>query len=163
VAHTIARYSAGFGGSNAFHGRTLTLLGETVGAQLPLLVRFLDDPNEDLAHALAMEDVTVPSDDQVEAYFATAVALNLMTGTTVHQGGTQMNISNFCPIPIAWAPYFLDFKTPYEALTMGKALLATLETVAQRTRAAPLLDWLWAACTRLGPNAIQRVRSLLDQ
>jgi hypothetical protein len=27
-----------------------------------------------------------------------------------------MNLPNFCAIPLAWAPYFLDFKTPNDAL-----------------------------------------------
>jgi hypothetical protein len=102
VVHSIARYSAGFGGSNALHGRTLALLGETVGAQLPLLVRFADDPDEDLPHAFAMEEVTVPSDAQVDAYFATATALDVMADVTVPQGGVQMNLANLCPIPLAW-------------------------------------------------------------
>ncbi len=56
--------------------------------------------------------------------------------------------------PIAWVPYFLDFMAPYEALQMGKALLVTLENVAQRTRAAPLLIWLQATCMWLGSNAM---------
>jgi hypothetical protein len=49
VIHSIARYSAGFGGNNALHGHTLALLGETVGAQLPLLVRFMMDVTKDEA------------------------------------------------------------------------------------------------------------------
>jgi hypothetical protein len=142
VVHSIAHYSAGFGGSNALHGQTLALLGETVGTQLPLLVKFIADPLEDLVHALAMEDVTVPSEAQVLAYFANPAALDVMLAVTVAQGGVNMNLSNLCPIPLAWDPYFLDFKTPYEAWKMGRALVATLGDVAQRTRAAPLEDWL---------------------
>jgi hypothetical protein len=45
----------------------MTLLGEMVGNQLPPLVRFDTDPNEGLAHGLAMEDVRVPSDALVDA------------------------------------------------------------------------------------------------
>jgi hypothetical protein len=163
VAHSIARYSAGFGGSNALHGGTLALLGEMVGDQLPMLVKFLDDPAEDLVHALAMEEVIVPTDAQVDAYFLTPTAENLLPPMTVAQGGVAMNLSNMCPIPLAWAPYFMDFKTPQEALRMGQALIATLGDVTHRTRAAPLLDWLRATCVRLGPNAVDRKRSLLDQ
>jgi hypothetical protein len=163
VMHSIARYSAGFGGSNALHGQTLALLGETVGNQLPMLVKFMEDPAEDLPHALAMEAVVVPSEIQVTTYFANPAAENLLPGAPVAQGGVAMNLANMCPIPLAWAPYFLDFKTPHAALQMGHALIATLGTVAHRTRAAPLLDWLRATCLRLGPNAADRRRSLLDQ
>jgi hypothetical protein len=42
----------------------------------------------------------------------------------------NMNLSNLCPIPMAWAPYCMDFKTPHEALQMGSILLGTLTTVA---------------------------------
>jgi hypothetical protein len=142
VIHSIARYSAGFGGSNALHGQTLALLGETVGAQLPMLVRFLADPTEDLVHALGMEEVTVPLDTQVDTYFATPAAENLMPPTTVAQGRVDMNLANLCPIPLAWAPYFLDFKAPYDALKMGRALMGTLDNVEQRTCASPVVDWL---------------------
>jgi hypothetical protein len=163
VAHSIARYSAGFGGSNALHGQVLALLGETVGDQLPMLVKFVDQPGEDLSHALAMEEVTVPSEIQVATYFTNPAAENLMPATTVAQGGVDMNLSNMCPIPLAWAPYFLDFKEPRAALEMGHALVATLGTVEHRTRAGPILDWFRATCTRLGANAADRRRSLLDQ
>jgi hypothetical protein len=65
-----------------------------------------------------------------------------MPSTTVVQGGVNMNVPNLCPIPLPWAPYFMDFKAAFKALKMGKALMATLDNVAQQTRATPLLDWL---------------------
>jgi hypothetical protein len=64
VVHSIVRYSARFGGSNALHGHTLVLLGKTVGTQLPMLAQFLADSTGDLIHALGMEEVTVPLDAQ---------------------------------------------------------------------------------------------------
>jgi hypothetical protein len=146
TVHSIHKYSAGFGGSNALHGKTLALLGETVGTQLPMLVQFDPDPNEDFVHALAMEAVTVPSGDMVDAYFALPIAETLMPQPTVIQGGVQMNLACFCPIPLAWAPYFLDFKSPYEALLLGWELVATMTDVGDRNRASPLLDWLQASC-----------------
>ncbi len=138
--HSIGRYSAGFGGKNTLHGQTLGLLGETVGNQLPMLVKFMEDPAEDLAYGFALENVLVPSDPEVIAYFALPTAGGLLPGLMVAQEGVDMNLSNLCPIPIAWAPYFINFKAPFEALQMGKALLATLETVTQWMRAMPLLD-----------------------
>jgi hypothetical protein len=162
IIHSIARYSAGFGGSNALHGKTLGLLGEMRGDQLPMLVRFGDDPDGKLAHALEMEEVSVPPEALVDTYFALATATHLMTHTTAAQGGVRMNLANFCPIPLAWAPYFLDFKTPHEALLMGRKLIASLDDASHRARADPMLDWLRAACTRLGVNATDRIRSLLN-
>jgi hypothetical protein len=142
TVHSISKYSAGSGGSNALHGQTLALLGETVGTQLPMLVRFNPDPREDLLQGLTMEAVTIPSDALVDTYFASPVAENIMPQPTVAKGSVAMNLSSFCPIHTAWAPYFLDFKTPFEALQMGRTLVATMTKADDRTRAAPLLDWL---------------------
>jgi hypothetical protein len=163
VVHSIAPYSAGFGGSNALHGQVLALLGETVGPQLPMLVKFGEDPDEDLVHGLAMEEVWVPSDAIVDAYFAGPAAVDLMPATTVPLGGVDMNLSNLCPIPLAWAPYFMDFKTPHEALQMGRVLLGTLTTVADRNWAVPFIDWLRATCVRKGAAAATRNISVLNQ
>jgi hypothetical protein len=163
VIHSIARYSAGFGGSNALHGHTLGLLGEMREDQLPMLVRFDKAPLENLEHSLIMEEVVVPTAALVDGYFATATATHLMPQVTTAQGGVEMNLSNLCPIPLAWAPYFMDFKEPYAALEMARMLMASLDSAAHRTLAAPLLDWMRAACTHLGPNAADRTRSLLDQ
>lgn len=44
--HSVAKYSAGFGGSNALHGKTVTLCREMVGPQLPMMVQFNTDPTE---------------------------------------------------------------------------------------------------------------------
>jgi hypothetical protein len=162
TVHSISKYSGGFGGSNTLHGQTLALLGETVGTQLPMLVRFNPDPREDLLHGLTMEAVTIPSDALVDTYCASPVAENIMPQPTVAQGSVAMNLSSFCPIPTAWAPYFLDFKTPFEALQMGRTLVATMTEVDDRTRAAPLLDWLRGSCVRLGTNAATRRLSLLN-
>jgi hypothetical protein len=146
VVHRIARYSARFGGSNALPGQALALLGETVGPQLPMLVKLVDNPSKDLGHGLAMEEVCVPSNALVDAYFAGPATVDLMPATTVPLGGVDMNLSNLCPIPLAWAPYFMDFKTPHEALQMERVLMGRLIAVADRNWAAPLMDWLRAAC-----------------
>jgi hypothetical protein len=131
--------------------------------QLPMLVKFDPDPDENLAHALMMEEVTVPSDALVDAYFATETATHLMPQVTLGQGGVAMHLSNFCPVPLAWAPSFLDSKRPFEALQMGRRLVASLTDAGHRARAAPLLDWIRAACTHLGPNGADQTKSLLDQ
>jgi hypothetical protein len=75
----------------------------------------------------------------------------------------MMNLANLCPIPIAWAPYFLDFKTPHETLQIRRVLMGMQTLVAVRNRAAPLLDLLQTTCVRLGPNPADHVHSVLDQ
>jgi hypothetical protein len=64
-------------------------------------------------------------------YFANPVTLEVMPSTMVAQGGFVINLSNLCPIPLVWAPYFMGFKALYEVLKMGKAPMATLDDVAQ--------------------------------
>jgi hypothetical protein len=116
------------------------------------LVRFNQDPHEDLLHGLAMEEVTIQSDALVDTYFASPVAENLMPQLTVAQSSVAMKLSNSCPIPTAWAPYFLDLKTPFEALQMKDMLVATMTDVGNCTQAAPLLGLLQGCCVQLGTN-----------
>ncbi len=80
----------------------------------------MTDPTEDLIHALAMEAITVPSDPQVVTYFVNPTALEVMPSTTVVQGGVNINVSNLCPIPLAWAPY--GFQDTVRSLKNGEGL-----------------------------------------
>jgi hypothetical protein len=105
----------------------------------------------------------VPPNALVDAYFALQIARNLLLQPTAAQGMLTMYLSNLCPIALAWATYFMDFKTPYEALEMRRKLVATLANAADQTRASPILDWLRAACVHLGPNAANRCLSLVNQ
>jgi hypothetical protein len=59
VLHSVARYSVGFGGQAALHGKVIGLMDEMVGDQLPPMVRFRDVATENLAHAFALENVTI--------------------------------------------------------------------------------------------------------
>jgi hypothetical protein len=78
-------------------------------------------------HGLLLEAINVQPIAAVDAYFTTAGALEVMRVVPVAQGGVCTNMSRVCPIPLVWAPYFMDFKTPFEALKMGETLVATLE------------------------------------
>jgi hypothetical protein len=60
-----------------------------------------------------------------------------MPQATAAQGGVEMNLSNLIPIPLAWAPYFMDFKSPYEALEMAQLLIASLDNVTHWTMLLP--------------------------
>jgi hypothetical protein len=88
-----------------------------------LLVKFDSDLAENLMHTLSMEEVTMSTDVLVEQYFATPIVIHLTPPVIIAQGGVEMNLSNFCPLPLVWAPYFLDFKPPYEVLEMAKILM----------------------------------------
>jgi len=68
-----------------------------------------------------------------------------------------------CSLPLVWAPYFLDFKMPFEAYTMGNSLLATLANDVQKGRAMSFVDWLRASTQSLGQGPQDRNVSVLDQ
>jgi hypothetical protein len=103
----------------------MMLLGEMVGDQLPTMVQFLTDGALGLAHGLLLEDVTVQPTNVTDAYFASATALEVIPAVTEANGGVNMHLSCLCPVPLACAPYFLDFKTPKDAYDMGRTLVGT--------------------------------------
>jgi hypothetical protein len=57
-------------------------------------------------------------------------------------GLTVINLSNLCPLPTAWAPYFMGYNTLYDALQIDRLLMMGLPAVAERGRSEPLMDWL---------------------
>ena len=113
----------------------LALLGEMFGEQLPTLIVFDDDPTEDLANTLGMKTQVIPTTAQVDAHYVNPLHLDLMVqpsaATGGGGGGVEACIALLCPIPLAWAPYFLDFKKPHAALLMGRQLMGTLVTAEE--------------------------------
>lgn len=162
LAHGIGKYSAGFGALSAFQGAIMGFLGETVEDNMPLFVRApTAEADSDMVSSFALNVVAVPTEEEVLTYFTSAAAGNLMNPI----GATAANssrLARLCPIPHAWAAYFLDSKTPVRAWEMGCALIATLDTADERDRAAPLGDWLRAACVKRGLAAGDRRFSCLD-
>jgi hypothetical protein len=75
-------------------------------------------------------------------------------------GDVNTNLACLCPILLSWAPYFMDHNTPYQALLMGKELVATLTDGNGKTRAAPILNWLRASY--LVAHGLDRRRSIPD-
>jgi len=162
VLHSMARYSAGFGGQAALHGKVIGLMGEMVGDQLPPKVRFSDVATENLMHAFALENVTNQPAESVTTHYDLPNASDVMDWVPEAEGGVPTTLCCLCPIPLMWAPYFLNFKTPFEAYSMGVALVATLGNDAERNRPTPFVDWLRASTQRLGPVPLERIVSVLD-
>jgi hypothetical protein len=143
--HSIPRYSAGFSGINALHNQMLGLLGEMRDDQLPMLLKFNGDPTENLVHALIYGGRDGANGRTSRYIFCDWHGNTPPTsgyGGTRGGGGVDMNLSNSCPIPLAWTPYFMDFRAPTEAVHMARLLVASLEDVTHRMQAAPLLDWM---------------------
>jgi hypothetical protein len=162
LIHLLGKYSAGFGARSAFQGSIMGFLGETVVDNLPL---FVSAPSEgadrNLSSSFALEVKAVPTDDEVMAYFTSVAAGNLMAPIALTAGNSTC-LARLCPIPLAWAAYFLDSKSPFEAWQMGQSLIATLDTPDDRDRVSPLASWLQAACVKQGLAATDRQVSCLD-
>eukprot|EP00978_Attheya_sp_CCMP212_P046338 scaffold385717_cov63-Attheya_sp.AAC.1 len=71
--------------------------------------------------------------------------------------GAQAALVRLAYLPKAWVPYFLDRKTPsWDAYNTMTLLMEGLSSDAQRAQAEPLLEWIAAACVRLGGNGADR-------
>jgi hypothetical protein len=78
------------------------MLGETVGGQLPPLIRFRDDDVEvDFVSALMLENVNVQPTTVVTAYFEGPMAQEVMPAVTIAAGAVATNLSCLCLIPLA--------------------------------------------------------------
>jgi hypothetical protein len=84
--------------------------------------------------------------------------MNLVAVTAAN----TVQLSRLCPIPHAWAAYFLDSNGLFDAWMMGCALQATLVTADDRDKALPLVNWLQATCVKIGLGAGDRWFSALD-
>jgi hypothetical protein len=78
------------------------MLGETVGGQLPPLIRFrVDDVEVDFVSVLMLENVNVQPAAVVTAYFEGPVAQEVMPAVTIAAGAVVTNLSCLCLIPLA--------------------------------------------------------------
>lgn len=162
VVHSIGKYSAGFGALSAFQGTTMGFLGEVVGENMPVFVQAPTTAgDQDLISSFALREIAVPTEVELVAYFSSAAAGNLMTPIAPTLANTT-RLARLCPIPHAWAAYFLGSQSPFEAWNTGTSLVETLDTPDQRDRAMPFLNWLRAACVKRGLAAGDRRFSCLD-
>jgi hypothetical protein len=162
IVHSIGKYSAGFGALSAFQGTVMGLLGKTVGDQFPVFVQAPTAVAErDLSASFTISELAVPTTAKLVAYYSTPGAGHLLNPIPMTQAnGTQL--SYLCPIPLAWAPYFMDSKSPYEAFRTGLQLIATLDTADERDTALPMASSLQAACVKRGLGAGDRRFSCLN-
>jgi hypothetical protein len=79
----------------------MDMLGETVGGQLPPVIRFRDDDVEvDFVSALMLENVNVQPAAVVTAYFEGPVAQEVMPAVTIAARAVATNLSCLCLIPL---------------------------------------------------------------
>jgi len=155
----LARYSAGMGGMAAYQGKVMGFLGEVIGGdQLPTLMMVPDTPDQRLVDLLELGSRQVPTSAQLEAAFAGTTPPSVMSAPN---GAAESVLARIMFVPKAWAMYFMDRKTPFQAFKMMEQLTATLPEQQQRDKALPLLEWCKAACVRAGAGATARRNSQL--
>jgi hypothetical protein len=155
----LARSSAGMGGMAVYQGKVMGFLGEMIGDQLPTLVVVPGTADEKLEDLLELADRLVPTTAQVEAALGGNAPPAVMPAPA---GAAASVLARIMFIPKAWAGFFLDRKTPYQAFKMMELLMATLPEQQQRDKVLPLMEWCRAACVRAGQGAGPRRKSQLQ-
>jgi hypothetical protein len=96
--------------------------------------------------------MAVPAEVEIMA-FSTPLVHGTMMNPIVMTPMNTVQLACLCLIPQAWATYFLDSKSPFDAWRMGCGLIATLNTAIQQDQALLLANWLQAACVKRGLGA----------
>jgi hypothetical protein len=78
------------------------------------------------------------------------------------KAANTVHLTRLCPILHAWAAYFLESRTPYEALQIGTRLVTTLDTADQRDNCIGFTNWLQAVYVKRGYAAGGRCFSQLE-
>ena len=87
---------------------------------------------------------------------------------TATAGMPELHVPRLAVIPAWWAPFFLNRKSPKEALDMMASLVAGLATQPQRDATEPLMDWCKSSCVRersdrRNPSACRVVLSIPEK
>jgi hypothetical protein len=67
--------------------------------------------------------VAVPTEAELVTYFTSVGAGTLLNPIALTAINTVRFLAALCPIPHAWASYFQDSKSPYNAWRMGVSCL----------------------------------------
>jgi hypothetical protein len=137
LVHFIGKYSDGLSSKDYWRGLTSASAGSCC----------YGGPN--LATSFTLREASVPTEAKLVAYYMSAGAGNLLYPLAMAAINT-VHLAPLCLIPHAWAAYFLDSKTPFEAFKMGTNLIATLDTADKRDLALPLANWLQVAYVKCG-------------
>jgi hypothetical protein len=108
LVHCLNPYTAGFGTTSQFQGKTFCFLEECVGIQPPLV----KEPADGLGGTVSFTNVAVPTPAEVHAHYGNQEANTLMTTPAVP---TEKSFPKLLFMPNHWAPYFMAAQTPYQA------------------------------------------------
>jgi hypothetical protein len=122
----------------------LAFLGETIGDDLPLLVEVQAPTDtagdQNLSFSFGLREVAVLTKAKIIAYFKSEGAGNLMNPIAMTAANT-VRLTQLCPVPHAWAAYFLDSRTPYKSWQIGAQLIFTLDMANDRDRVLGRDPW----------------------
>jgi hypothetical protein len=146
--HSIGKFSCGLGRQTLSHNRIFGLLGEKVGESLPPIAMV---PAAGLVPWFQMEERHQPTTADLAELKSSRDRTRL---EPVVEGDAdkdedddrpKVSVQKMVMIPKAWAPYFLEPQTPWEALQIFKTLL---ETVPANLRDSFdfIEAWLSVAC-----------------
>jgi hypothetical protein len=149
LVHSVGQFRTGLGAASPGNGRTFGLVGERVGTGTAPII--MVPSTGGLAAWLKPIALHEPSDAELKT-LENSVDRTIPKPTV--QGDEDkdedpahplVEVTTLCFIPKAWAAYFLDQSTPFEAYKRYEALVATIR-VANRVEFRYLEAWLKAAC-----------------
>jgi hypothetical protein len=146
--HSLGRFSCGLGRHTPSHNRIFGLLGEKIGESLPPVAMV---PAAGLAPWFQLEEKHQPTTEDI-APLETSKDRTIRepTLTCAEEEDTdeerpKVSVQKLVMIPKAWAPYFLEPQSPWQALQTFKALLNTIPNNL-RTSFDFIESWLAIAC-----------------
>ena len=169
VIHSLGTYDCGIGegwlGSEGgrdlpFHPHIYGLEGEAKGGGLPQMIQICGGDYKNMTQVLRLQDRQIPTAEMLR-YFADEESEDLIPPWRYAVEGTRKMLSCVWPLPLAWAPYFLEARSPVVAFRMAVKLVATLVGFSQRAQGDLWLDWFRASLVDSGGGAPQVGKSQL--
>jgi hypothetical protein len=136
---TVGIYVVALGSVDELHGHSFAFVGEQSDDQLPST--FLE-PATNMVQAVALQNVTVPSQAVVDTHYAQENPSALMPSTTA---GVVKSVARIGMVPRVWAPYLIQGGSPKE--TLDKIELLVAESPAEHRPAFESIQvWARYAC-----------------
>ena len=151
LVHSLGQFRTGLGTASPGNGRTFGLLGERLGRGPPPIIMVPSAGG--LAAWIRPIALHEPSEAEIEVLKGSderTIQKPTVTGDKAKDEDPdhpRVEVTNLCFIPKAWAAYFLDQCTPYDAYQRYKRLLATIPVAAQ-PQFRYLEAWFKASCLR---------------
>jgi hypothetical protein len=155
LVHSLGQFRTGLGPASPGNGRTFGLVGERVGTGTAPII--MVPSTGGLTAWIKPISVHEPTDVEIETLKDSA---DRTIGKPTIQGDETkdedpthplVEVTTLCFIPKAWAAYFLDQCSPYEAFGRYKKLIATVPAGIQ-DKFRYMEAWMRAACIETAPH-----------